>query len=113
MIKRFGIQGLYFVALLALLEAVVRVTGAAERCSDRVSKSDWLVCDPILGYKINPQQKPNGEPLNRAGFRTHEFTPKAPGTYRILALGDSCTLGRLSLGARVMFPRWVWRSPAR
>ena len=77
---------------------MVRVTGAAERCSDRVSKSAWLVCDPILGYKINPQQKPNGQPLNRAGFRTHEFAPKAPGTYRILALGDSCTLGRLSLG---------------
>ncbi len=98
MIKRFGIQCLYFVALLALLEAVVRVTGAAERCSDRVSKSAWLVCYPILGYKLNPQQKPNGQPLNRAGFRTHEFTPKAPGTYRILALGDSCTLGRLSWG---------------
>ncbi len=36
-IKRFGIQCLYVVALLAFLEAVVRITGAAERCSDRVS----------------------------------------------------------------------------
>jgi lysophospholipase L1-like esterase len=30
---------------------------------------------------------------NRAGFRTHEFTPKKTGTLRIVTLGDSGTFG--------------------
>ncbi len=37
--------------------------------------------------------KINGEALTRAGFRTHEFTRKSPEVYRIVSLGDSCTIG--------------------
>lgn len=83
--------------LLLLLELAVRVTGAAEGCSARASVSEFLVCDPILGYKVNPDREPLGEALNAAGFRTHEFAPKPPGVYRILALGDSCTFGVIGL----------------
>ncbi len=113
MIKRFGVQCLYFVALLAFLEVVVRVTGAAERCSDRASKSQWLVCDPILGFKVNPNRRPHGQPLNSAGFRSREFTPKVPGMYRILALGDSCTFGAIAAGyVREPYPQRLERMVA-
>ena len=79
--------------LLCLAEFTVRLTGAAEGCPGYRDSFLW-VCDPILYFKANPYQTINGHRLiNRAGFRSDEFGPKRAGTYRIIALGDSCTFG--------------------
>lgn len=91
--KKIVFGCIWIALVLILAEAGVRVTGLADDCSAELTRA--LVCDPILGYRINPKFKPLGQPLNRAGFRTHEFGPKQPGVYRIVSLGDSNTLGRI------------------
>jgi lysophospholipase L1-like esterase len=79
--------------LLCLAEFTVRLTGAAQGCPGYRDSFLW-VCDPILYFKANPYQTINGHRLiNRAGFRGDDFGPKRAGTYRIIALGDSCTFG--------------------
>jgi len=82
--------------VLLLVEGIVRWTGAAETCPNRFSNSDIWTCDPILHFKVKPELRPNDEPLNSDGFRGGEFTPKPPGVYRILSLGDSCTFGYIA-----------------
>jgi lysophospholipase L1-like esterase len=82
--------------VLLLAEAVVRWTGIAETCPNRFSNSELWTCDPILHFKVNPELRPNDEALNSDGFRSAEFTPKPPGVYRILSLGDSCTFGYIA-----------------
>jgi len=82
--------------LLLMAEVVVRLTGAANSCPDVMNPEIWS-CDPILGYTNRHDIVVYGKPLNKAGFRTHEFVPKAPGAFRILALGDSCTFGYVAL----------------
>jgi lysophospholipase L1-like esterase len=80
-------------ALLCLAEFTLRLTGAAQGCPGYRNSFLWT-CDPILYFKNNPYQIINGHRLiNRAGFRGDELGPKRPGTYRIIALGDSCTFG--------------------
>lgn len=73
-------------------ELLIRWTGAAETCSSPMQSSAW-VCDPLLYFRNNPDQIIFGKPLNSAGFRGREFSPKKPGVFRILSLGDSCTFG--------------------
>jgi lysophospholipase L1-like esterase len=82
-------------ALLLLAEAVIRLTGAANKCPNPYQDSPLWACDPILYFKLKPSLVINGKPLNEAGFRTHEFTRKPASVYRILSLGDSCTFGML------------------
>ena len=84
--------------LLGLAEASVRYTHADESCPNRFTGLPVWACDPILQFKLNPELDVLGQKLSRAGFRTHEFTPKRQGVYRILALGDSCTFGQLQRG---------------
>lgn len=83
--------------LLAVAELLVRWTGASERCPG-YENNLLLACDPVFFFRANPSQVIHGKPLNRHGFRTHEFTPKKPGTLRVLALGDSSTFGVISPG---------------
>ncbi|MGD0949614.1 MAG: SGNH/GDSL hydrolase family protein [Candidatus Binatia bacterium] len=79
--------------LLCVAEFTVRLTGAAQSCPGYSDSFLWA-CDPILYFKANPYQVINGHRLiNHAGFRSDEFGPKRSGTYRIIALGDSCTFG--------------------
>ncbi len=85
--------------LLCIAEVIIRLTGAAERCPG-YRQSFLLACDPILYFKPNPHQVIFGVPLNAAGFRSRDFGPKAPGAYRILALGDSCTFGVIAPDTR-------------
>lgn len=83
-------------ALLLLgAEAALRWSGAADRCPGYRDSLLWA-CDPLLHFRINPNQVIGGKPLNRAGFRSRELEPDAPGARRVLALGDSCTYGLLS-----------------
>jgi len=86
--------------LLGAAELAVRATGAHESCPNRFSGLRVWTCDPILQFKLNPELPVLGGSLSRDGFRTHDFAPKRPGVYRILALGDSCTFGQLQRGDR-------------
>jgi lysophospholipase L1-like esterase len=79
------------VLLLALVEALLRLTGAAEKCPTYKGQLLWE-CDPILYFKTRTTL-PVADGINRRGFRGRDFGPKTPGTFRILALGDSCTFG--------------------
>lgn len=83
------------VLLLVTAEAVLRWTGAAERCPGYENNFLWT-CDPLLYFKIHPGQVIEGRPLNRLGFRGNDFGPRRDGATRVLALGDSCTYGVIS-----------------
>jgi lysophospholipase L1-like esterase len=107
-IKRLAFAFLPAIVLFGSAEVLIRATGAAETCPGRTA-SPGLVCDPLLYFKNRPDLILYGRPLNAAGFRGREFTPKRPGVFRILALGDSCTFGVAppSLGhyVRAPYPR--------
>lgn len=79
--------------LLAGLEVTIRMQGADRICRGSYETSPLWSCDPILSFRIKDDLRPGGQPLNGAGFRSHEFIAKPPGVYRILALGDSTTFG--------------------
>lgn len=49
-------------------------------------RAKWLVTDPDLGYRLNP----NAETVNTLGIRHPEITtPKPPNRYRVVVVGDS------------------------
>ena len=102
------------VALLALLEGGLALFGVGE---------EHLYDDPFVGFAPGsplfvPQTLPSGErvyvtnPGKRAFFNEQRFpAEKAPGTYRIFALGGSTTAGR-PYDDRVSFSRWLERYAA-
>ena len=92
--KRLAFAAVPLLLLVVLFEGALRVTGAATRCPIYTGSALWA-CDPILNFKLRPDLIVDGQPLNRMGFRTHEFTRKPASVYRILSLGDSCTFGML------------------
>jgi len=77
--------------LLAAAEAVVRLTGAADRCSNAAVQPYIWVCDPLLGFKTRPSLEIDGQPMNRAGFRGPDYDSHA--AFRVVTLGDSTTFG--------------------
>lgn len=79
--------------LFGLLEVGLRISGYGDMCVGKYDKNPIWACDPVLYFKLTPDLNINGGSLNKAGFRAHEFTPKPPGVYRVLTLGDSCTFG--------------------
>jgi len=94
--KRIVFASLPLLLLLGIAELVLRTTDLAEHCPNRFTDSQIWVCDPILHFRVDPRLRPTGEPLNSEGFRGGEWREKAPGVYRILALGDSCTFGLIA-----------------
>jgi len=93
--KRLIFAAIPVLVLLSSLELVVRTFELDQSCRNLYSAtptSAWT-CDPILNFKLRPDLVAGGKPLNRAGFRSREFTPKRDGTFRVLSLGDSCTFG--------------------
>ncbi|TFG92634.1 MAG: hypothetical protein E4H11_09205 [Myxococcales bacterium] len=94
--KRIVFASIPLLVLLGIAELVLRATDLAERCPNRFSDSQIWVCDPILHFKLNTELQGNEGPLNSEGFRGEEWRAKAPGVYRILALGDSCTFGLIA-----------------
>lgn len=84
------------VLLLVVCEATVRFLGLHTRCHGIYDDSPLWACDPILTFQLRKDLLPAGKPLNQAGFRGREFTPKTPGVYRVLTLGDSTTYGIIS-----------------
>ncbi len=93
--KKLLFASITLLMLLVFIDVAVRVGGVAETCRNAYRYSPLWSCDPILSFKLKEDLKPGGVPLNRAGFRTHEFTLKPTGVYRILSLGDSCTFGMI------------------
>ncbi len=80
--------------LLGMAEATIRLFRLHLHCSGYEWSTIWS-CDPILSFQLKDGVMPAGKPLNKKGFRGREFTPKRPGVYRVLALGDSTTFGVL------------------
>jgi hypothetical protein len=94
--KRLVFACIPLLVLLATLELVVRVLKLDQDCPSQHSGSALGACDPILNFKLRPDLIVDGKPLNRAGFRSREFTRKAAGVFRVLSLGDSCTFGMIA-----------------
>src|SRR6266481_5197465 len=92
-VKNLTFSGITILLFLIVLEVGVRLSGYGLSCQGNYGEHSVWACDPPLYCKQNPLPNVNGGGLNSAGFRTHEFGPKPAGTYRILALGDSCTFG--------------------
>ncbi len=91
--KRIVFGCIPVLVLLLAMEAGVRVLRLDRDCSNGYSQSPLWACDPILTFQLKPDLVVRGKPLNRAGFRSREFTRKPPGVFRVLSLGDSCTYG--------------------
>ncbi len=83
--------------LLALLggEAVLRLADV-EALLERPSHPglDWLVSDPLLGYRNRSGYRGPGWQIDSLGFRGPELArARAAGTLRIVCIGDSGTFG--------------------
>ena len=100
--KRTIFASIPVLSLVLLAELFVRLTSLAESCPDWLGLPA-LECDPILGHRLAPME---GRPVNRLNFRGPDFGPKSPGVYRIITLGDSCTVGAFVLGPERL-PGWV------
>jgi lysophospholipase L1-like esterase len=91
--KRIVFAAIPLLVLLLGLELVVGGLGLDESCRSPFNENAVWACDPILNFKLKPSLLVRGQPLNRAGFRSREFTAKPEGVFRVLSLGDSCTFG--------------------
>ncbi len=96
--KRILFATVPFLLLVGLAEIAVRALHLADSCPNRFTDSQVWTCDPILQFKLSPDLDILGGRISRDGFRTHDFAPKRPGVYRILALGDSGTFGQIQRG---------------
>ena len=66
------------------------ITG--QNTGDLIEDSGGVRHDPELLFAFVPDKMWDGVRVNSHGYRTREFDlPKAPGTIRIVSLGDSCT----------------------
>lgn len=88
---------------LVMLEGVARIAGiervsaapivivGEEHLDTKVQKDNVVACPELL-FAFKPNVNWAGFPINSKGFRTREFSEtKAEGTFRLIALGDSCT----------------------
>src|SRR5574341_16811 len=89
---RIGLIAGSILAVLAVMEMALRVAG--------YGSVEVYAPDPDLLWRLKPNQETVTKigqkevRINSQGLRDREFAPvKPPGTYRILALGDSCTYG--------------------
>jgi lysophospholipase L1-like esterase len=87
------------VRLVALALAAALVAGSAELTlwafdvgADGVDqRHGWTVrFDPVLLFRLKPRSRPD---INRHGFRDRPFDAKVAGRVRVLALGDSFSMG--------------------
>lgn len=107
MMKKIGYAGLILgssVLALLVMEIFVRVLDVHPRpLAPLPIPSYRLSANPVIGYEYRPGYKPTDKPFDRAhkgysisstGFRDYEYEETKPeGTYRIVALGDSTTVG--------------------
>ena len=85
------------VALLLVLVAVegsVRLYHFVRNLGQPVDPRGYIVDDPDEGYTLKPGFDEGGIRVDSLGFRGPEVAlQKAPGSYRVVALGDSATFG--------------------
>ena len=103
MLQRTGLALAGLLASLALGELGIRLSGRAPEMSLISVGRFQLSSNPRLGYEPVPGFEYHGQQLdhfefrgrsNRLGFRDRDHEIKKPaGTYRILVLGDSITMG--------------------
>jgi lysophospholipase L1-like esterase len=94
-----GFVLLQIVLVVVLLEAVARIFDpfGISYFSEVARYGDTLVLEEPIGYRNRPglDGQFSGVPvrINRLGLRDREIEGKAPGEYRILAMGDSVPFG--------------------
>ena len=94
-----GFVLLQIVLVLVLLEVVARIFDpfGISYFPEMSRYGDTLLLEEPIGYRNRPglDGQFSGVPvrINRLGLRDHEVEDKAPGEYRILAMGDSVPFG--------------------
>jgi lysophospholipase L1-like esterase len=103
--KKLAFAGLMTFGFFAGTEALLGVLGVEKTAGvpivirgeedqdTKLKKGDnKVIMDPELLWRFNPGVHWGGVRINEHGYRTRSFsTNKAPGTRRVIALGDSCT----------------------
>lgn len=80
---------------LGLAELGVRALGLGPASQILHRELFQLSTDPLLGYELHPLAPDGPGRINAAGFRGPEVEQaKAPGVFRIVAVGDSVTFGQ-------------------
>lgn len=107
--QRLALVLLPTVLLIGTAEVLIRLTGAEHVVARRVTKTIYPVApgnedglfatrlyDPVLSWRLRPHGRLpwNAGTINSLGFVGEEFEwQKAPGTTRIVTMGDSVTYG--------------------
>lgn len=88
-----GAEAVLALAGVPKMAAVPIVIRGEEDVDTQVKGNDHkVISDPELLWRFNPGVKWGSLRINEHGYRTRPFTlEKAPGTIRVMALGDSCT----------------------
>ena len=85
-----GVLGLLGVEKAPAVPIVIR--GQEDQDTRHKKGDEKVIVDPELLWRFSPLAQWDGVRINEHGFRTRPFTAvKAPGTRRVIALGDSCT----------------------
>ena len=80
--------------VLGLVEGSVRLYHFVRNLGHPTDPRGYIVDDPDEGYTLKPGFDEGGIRVDSLGFRGPEVSlQKAPGTYRIVAIGDSATFG--------------------
>lgn len=101
--RRWLLIGLPAAAVATLVAMIGVELWVRAAWDDRQGRPGFYVSDPALGQRLSPGYEGwfAGVPvqINRLGFRDpRDYAPeKAPGTFRILVLGDSVTFGHGTL----------------
>ena len=89
---------------IAGMELAVRILDLSPRPVAPLPIPSYRISDnPVIAYEYRPGYQPadsafdwthEGYAINRAGFRDHDYDEaRAPGTFRVIVLGDSTTAG--------------------
>ena len=112
MVRRLLVTFAVLPVALVLAEGVVRALDVKPRPIEALPSGMYRLSEnPVLGFEYLPSrgagqgEGPNWS-INSHGFREREFSvQKAPGTYRIVAIGDSTTAGLLVRDTSKVFTR--------
>lgn len=85
-----GVLALLGVEKAPAVPIVIR--GEEDQDTKLKAGDEKVTVDPELLWRFTPNAKWGGVRINEHGYRTRPFSAqKAPGTRRVIALGDSCT----------------------